>query len=276
MARIRIWPALYFGFYILIFRLCLWHCRPIVSHYEKGNSRFELLRESNGAVAACCPRWRAAKSDAFGSGSRDPQCNAIPADRNIDGSGIVTAIAQRTLCSGRAIALLNPLSAAQPPSRRIGAIVHMGTLEDDMVTYLVKEGAGNDQLFTREDMQLEAYCTGIGKVLLAGLPTEKQEQYLANGPFVALTDNTTIDAATLREELACVTKQGFAVDNREISPDLYCLAVPVPSNDTAIALGISVSRLGEEVDHTQDTNLIASMHKTAFEIADILTSEATG
>ena len=156
------------------------------------------------------------------------------------------------------------------------AIVHMGTLEDDMVTYLVKEGASNDQLFTREDMQLEAYCTGVGKVLLAVLPVKKREQYLANGPFVALTDNTTIDAATLREELACVTKQGFAVDNREISPDLYCLAVPVPSNDTAIALGISVSRLGEEVDHTQDTNLIASMHKTAFEIADILTSEATG
>ncbi|MEH6756691.1 MAG: IclR family transcriptional regulator [Parasphingorhabdus sp.] len=154
-----------------------------------------------------------------------------------------------------------------------GAIVHMGMLEDDMVTYLVKEGRGNDQLFTREGMQLEAYCTGIGKVLLAGLPPDQQSQYLANGPFVALTPNTTVDVNTLRAELEKVKDQRFAVDNREISPDLYCLAVPVPSNESAISLGISVSRLGGEVDQSNDAVLIASMYKTANEIADILSRD---
>jgi IclR family transcriptional regulator, acetate operon repressor len=151
------------------------------------------------------------------------------------------------------------------------AIVHMGTFEDDMVTYLVKVGAGNDGLFTREGMQLEAYCTGIGKVLLADLPTEQRERYLANGPFVALTANTTVDVTTLRGELVRVKERGFAVDNREISADLYCLAVPIPVRDTALSLGISVSRLGSEpYDAAHDEALITAMHETAYQIAVML------
>ena len=156
-------------------------------------------------------------------------------------------------------------------ARESGAIVHMGTLEGDMVTYLVKEGRDNAALFTREGMQLEAYCTGIGKVLLADLPPEQQAQYLANGPFVALTPNTTVDVAALRGELTRVKNQGFAIDNREISPDLYCFAVPVPTGNSSLSLGISVSRLGaEDGDPSKVSGLFALMRATAADIGNIL------
>ena len=71
-------------------------------------------------------------------------------------------------------------------AKRTGLTVHLGVFEGDMVTYLVK-AAGVTDVLTQEGMQLEAYCSGIGKVLLAFLPLDEREQYLAGGPFVRLT-----------------------------------------------------------------------------------------
>ena len=96
--------------------------------------------------------------------------------------------------------------AGRPELRRLARemkrTAHLGVLEADaMVTYLVKEAAGNMPIFTREMLQLEAYCTGVGKVLLAHLDDSAREIYLAGGPFVSLTDNTLTDPGLLRAEL---------------------------------------------------------------------------
>lgn len=157
-----------------------------------------------------------------------------------------------------------------------GAIVHLGMFEDDMVTYLVKEGRDKCALFTREGMQLEAYCTGIGKVLLADLPSRQQAKYLASGPFVSLTPKTNVDVSKLRRELAKVKIQGFAVDNREISPNLSCIAVPVPSGNVPLSLGMSVSRLNRDNDPSEEIELIALMRDAARDIGEMMVSEMVG
>ncbi len=112
-------------------------------------------------------------------------------------------------------------------SQETGATAHLGILREDMVTYLVKEDAAGTQLFTQEAMQLEAYCSGIGKMLLSSLPDQLLTDYLAQGGFVALTPATIIDPERLRAHLLAVREQNFALDDREISEDLRCLAVPV-------------------------------------------------
>lgn len=45
-----------------------------------------------------------------------------------------------------------------------------------MVPYRIKTGYGAGDLFTRVGLQLEAYCSGIGKVLLTALPEREREQ----------------------------------------------------------------------------------------------------
>jgi IclR family transcriptional regulator, acetate operon repressor len=111
-------------------------------------------------------------------------------------------------------------------ARRTGLTAHLGVFEADMVTYLVKAG-GEAEVFTQEGMQLEAYCSGIGKVLLAGLPEEESEAYLAAGPFVRLTPTTIVEPHALRLALNSIGAQGHAVDDGEIDTGLQCLAAPV-------------------------------------------------
>jgi DNA-binding IclR family transcriptional regulator len=125
-----------------------------------------------------------------------------------------------------------------------GATAHLGVLENDMVTYLVKvtgKGAAADAVCTRENAQLEAYCSGIGKVLLGGLPAAAREQYLAAGPFVPLTARTITDGDVLRACVRQAARDGFARDDGEVADDLFCLAVPLPGGDAAVDAAISVS-----------------------------------
>jgi DNA-binding IclR family transcriptional regulator len=111
-----------------------------------------------------------------------------------------------------------------------------------MVTYRIKTGRGAHDLFTRTGLQLEAYCSGIGKVLLAHLPVAERHAYLAAGPFVALTSHTITDPARLAVALDAVRAEGFATDLGEIVEDLQCLAVPVRQPDGRVRAAISVSR----------------------------------
>jgi IclR family transcriptional regulator, acetate operon repressor len=167
---------------------------------------------------------------------------------------LLARVDDKQVIANLAAPLLHRLAA------RMGVVAQLGTYENDMVTYRIKTGEGAGALFTRVDMQLEAYCSGIGKVLLAHLPGPERAAYLANGPFVALTPHTITDPATLAQELDRVAAQGFAEDRGEVVPDLHCLAVPIRRRDGSVPAAISVSCLHP---HGADDSLLAALQATA-------------
>lgn len=153
---------------------------------------------------------------------------------------------------------------------QLHCVVQLGTLEGDMVTYRIKTGEGAGNLFTRVGLQLEAYCSGIGKVLLASLPDGEREAYLATGPFPALTARTITEAGALRRELARVREQGFAVDDGEIAEGLQCLAVPIRSPDGRVLAAISASRSAAQAAVIPPDAILGDMRFAAKETEDIL------
>lgn len=160
--------------------------------------------------------------------------------------------------------------AARPSLRKLARqlrrTVHLGILENDMVTYLVKEHGGGPRLFSRAGMQLEAYCSGIGKMLLASLPETEREQYLAAGPFIALTRRTMTDPDILREALATVRRQGYAIDNEEVAEGLRCLAAPVRSRSGAVVAAVSVSRAVTPGERAAEAETLAALRDCCREI----------
>ena len=159
------------------------------------------------------------------------------------------------------------VAAAAPVLHRLAArlqcLVQLGTLENDMVTYRIKTGQGAGDLFTRVGMQFEAYCTGIGKVLLAHLTAAEREAYLATGPFPALTSYTITDPAQLRLELEQVVAQGFARDNEEIAEGLVCVAVPLLGPDGRVVAAISASRPRLDVARIPEADVIELLRGAA-------------
>ncbi len=149
---------------------------------------------------------------------------------------------------------------------RLRCVAQLGTLENDMVTYRIKTGQGAECLFTRVGMQTEAYCTGIGKVLLAYLSEREREAYLSTGPFPALTAHTITEPAALRSELERVRANGYARDNEEIAEGLVCFAAPLRIGDDQVVAAISVSNLAEGKRPASHEATIAALLNTAREI----------
>lgn len=170
--------------------------------------------------------------------------------------GWVKRLGEKQVIADAAAALLHRLAAD------LGTVVQLGSLENDMVTYRIKAGEGAGALFTRIGMQLEAYCSGIGKVLLANLPPGQRAAYIASGPFVALTARTITDPQDLCAELDTVALQGFGIDQGEIADDLRCVAVPVRHPDGRVLAALSVSQSGPPFRHS-DAYLIERLTATA-------------
>lgn len=169
------------------------------------------------------------------------------------------------------------IQASRPLLHRLATsqkrITHLGVLEAEMVTYLVKEAGGARALFTREMMQLEAYCTGIGKVLLAGLGTSLLDRYLDNGPFVRMTPTTITEPADLRAEVAVVAAQGHAFDRAEMAEGLYCVAVPIRNAEGRTVAAISMSTSAEEGGDAALPGLLPPLIQTARELEHRLFGE---
>jgi DNA-binding IclR family transcriptional regulator len=119
----------------------------------------------------------------------------------------------------------------------MGLTLHLGVLEHGMVSYVAKVSApGAFPVHTRVGAQLEAYCSGLGKVLLAALPDQEVDSFVLDGELIALTPHTITTAASLRAELKKVREQGYALDDREHQANMRCIAVPVlDREDRAVA-----------------------------------------
>ncbi|WP_327753202.1 IclR family transcriptional regulator [Sphingobium sp. SJ10-10] len=157
---------------------------------------------------------------------------------------------------------------------KVSSTVQLGTLENEMVTYRIKTGQGASALFTKVGMQLEAYCSGMGKVLLAHLPDTDRDHYLAGGPFVPLTAKTITEPATLAKELTKVREQGFAIDDGEIADGLLCMAVPIRNAAQDVVAAISVSQAGNDRKRMADDALLTMLLQAASEIETEANSDA--
>jgi IclR family pca regulon transcriptional regulator len=97
--------------------------------------------------------------------------------------------------------------------------------------------------------RLPAFCTSMGRILLAHLPADQLEKYLKSAKFQRFTEKTICDSAALRKELSSVFKQGYALVDQELEIGLRSLAVPVFAGGgraiAAINIGTQAARISK-------------------------------
>jgi len=139
----------------------------------------------------------------------------------------------------------------QELSTAFGETVNLGFWDGHAIVHLDKI---NSTEILRMDSGLgalaPAYCTGLGKAILAFLAEDEVEGYLRTVEFQRLTPNTIASAAQLKKELDVIRERGFAVDNEELSIGLRCVAAPVFDYTGRASFALSISgpthRLSEE------------------------------
>jgi len=89
--------------------------------------------------------------------------------------------------------------------------------------------------------RLPAYCTSMGRVLLAHLSAPDLERYLAHATLRARTERTITAPARLRAELEAVREQGWCMQDQELEDGVRSLAVPVRDADGRVVAAVNVS-----------------------------------
>jgi len=153
--------------------------------------------------------------------------------------GMVLAALSKDVAVGDLIRATSEDALADLASRLKG-VVHVGVLENGMVTYAAKFGEPvSVAIPSRVGAQQEAYCSALGKILLAGLSPQQLEDFLHDGDFIALTPQTITSVGGLRSEIASVRQRGYSVDNREAFQTICCVGAPIRDPGGNITAAIS-------------------------------------
>jgi DNA-binding IclR family transcriptional regulator len=134
---------------------------------------------------------------------------------------------------------------------RINETVQLATLEGVENIYLDKVDCSHPlRLQSEVGKRLPAQATGLGKVLLAELPSEIVLERFGARSLPGFTPHSLTERAALLAELEVVREQGFAVDDQEHTWGLRCVAVPIRERSdvamTALSASVPVMRASPE------------------------------
>ncbi|MCK0167987.1 IclR family transcriptional regulator [Jannaschia sp. S6380] len=127
-------------------------------------------------------------------------------------------------------------------SRAVGETVHLAQLDGGQVLYVDKRNAARPvPMFSEAGKVGPAYCTGVGKAMLAFLDEDAREAALAQQSWHRFTEATIDGPAALRAELETIRATGHAFDREEHEPGIHCIAMPVLSGGGRVMGAVSVT-----------------------------------
>ena len=131
----------------------------------------------------------------------------------------------------------------------IGESTSVSILDGDEIVYVARAAQRKVMsIGLMPGSRLPAYCTSMGRVLLAALPEAEARARLGDAPLPARTPATLTEPEAVMEELARVRAQGYAVNDQEVEIGLRSIAVPVPGAHgrvvAAMNVGVAAARAG--------------------------------
>lgn len=135
---------------------------------------------------------------------------------------------------------------AQPVLEEIGErtqeVASLAVLDGTEIIFLARSAhrrilSVNTSVGTR----LPAYCTAMGRVLLAGMPDDELARVLKGIKPRKLTPNTRTSMREIHEEINLARKRGYALSDEELEIGLRSIAVPVSDSRGRTLLAIAVS-----------------------------------
>ncbi len=158
-------------------------------------------------------------------------------------------------------------------SDETGFTVNMAILDGSDILYVERcrssrAGQREIDLNLHVGSRLPAYCTSMGKVLLAYLSPERRAGLLDEMALGKRGPNTLTSRKALEAELALVRERGLALNNEELAYGLRSIAAPVRTGSGEVAAAINLAVHSSMVSMRDlVARLSESLKRTAAEIS---------
>lgn len=119
--------------------------------------------------------------------------------------------------------------------------VHLAVFDGQRAVVIQRTEASKDRMAPSTFVENSpAYCTSVGKAILAWQDEETLDRVIALG-LERLTETTITDPGLLRADLAATRERGYAIDNGEHQPALRCVGAPIRAASGRVFAALSVS-----------------------------------
>jgi IclR family transcriptional regulator, pca regulon regulatory protein len=171
----------------------------------------------------------------------------------IDTNGKYYRLTPQVLTLSQAYFSSNPLPRVAQPyieqvSEAVGESCSVSVLTGDEVIYVARSTRKRAASVHRDVGQnLPAYCTSMGRVLLANLEEAELDRYFKRVTLKKFTHETVADEATLRGILEQVRRREFCLIDGELEHNLRSIAVPVRNS---VGKVIAAAHISTEADRS--------------------------
>ena len=125
---------------------------------------------------------------------------------------------------------------------KTGETIHLAQMDNGQVLYVDKRNAAKPvEMFAQAGKVGPAYCTGVGKAMLAYVSDEALDRAIHRQSFHRFTPNTLDTPAKLRAELEAIRRRGHAFDREEHEAGIICCAVPIRSRSGRVLGALSMT-----------------------------------
>jgi IclR family pca regulon transcriptional regulator len=187
------------------------------------------------------------------------------------------SLTPKVLTLGYAYLASTPLTvAAQPCLREISHALHesssLAVLDGDQVLYVARAATTRIMsIALNAGSRLPAYCTSLGRVMLAHLPATELNAYLARVELRPYTEHTVSSVKRLKEILATIQHSGYAIVEEELELGLRSIAVPVCGVSGRVAAALNVGASATRVTRAQmEQEFLPILQRGAQEMAALL------
>jgi len=169
-----------------------------------------------------------------------------------------------------------PLTVSSQPylnniSRTLGESCSLAVLDDSEVLYVARSAASRVMsVALNTGSRLPAYCTSLGRAMLAHLPEDQLKAYFGKVKLRAMTDKTVVSQKRLREILAGVRDDGYALIDEELEVGLRSIAVPVRGAGGNVVAALNVGVQATRVSRRQMEEQFLPVLKRGAEELSIL------
>jgi IclR family acetate operon transcriptional repressor len=165
----------------------------------------------------------------------------------------------------------NFVAPALPFLRHLRDATHetanLGVVDDGEVIVLTQvESREIMRAITRVGGRAPMVTSGIGKAILATYPDKDVVAIIQRHGMRRLTPKSVVRAGELRDALATVRLEGYAVDDQEFLMGLRCVAAVVYNDQAEALAAISVSGLASRVPQERVPELGRLVRDTAREL----------
>lgn len=127
-------------------------------------------------------------------------------------------------------------------SQKTDLTVHLVILDGKEGVYIDKvESSSASVLYSRIGRRIPIHCSAVGKALVANKSNSELEKLLEDYQYIKRTDNTLTNKEDFLRELETIRETGYAIDNQENEPGVYCIALPVRNYTGKVVASISIS-----------------------------------